>query len=409
MSDLPGTSETPPPSSIKGSVIEKANRKLRLGMVGGGRGAFIGSIHRMAARLDDRFQLVAGALSSDKDNAKASALDLNIDSDRAYLSYSEMLEAERRRPDRIDVVSIVTPNHLHFEISKAFLEAGIHVICDKPMTFSLDEAIELVRIVRQSGLVFVLTQNNTGYLMVRQARAMVREGLLGNIRVVRVSYVQDWLTTGIEKSGQKQAAWRMDPRLAGSGGCIGDIGVHAFNLAAFITGLELESVCADLKSYGHGRSLDDNANVLLRYKGGATGTLWASQVAPGNNNELSIGVYGEKGGLTWNGEFNDYLRFTPYGEATRTITRGGPGANAVAAHATRMPPGHPEGYIEGFANLYSNAADLILARINGDSADPMSCDLPTVVDGARGLKFITACVESSRCGGVWTNASLDDL
>ena len=305
MSELPGESESPVPSSIKGSAIGKGHRKLRLGMVGGGRGAFIGAIHRMAARLDDRFQLVAGALSSDKDKAKASALDLNIDSDRAYRSYSEMVQAERRRPDRIDVVSIVTPNHLHFQVSKAFLEAGIHVMCDKPMTVSLEEALELVRIVRQSGLVFVLTQNNTGYPMVRQARAMVREGLLGKIRVVRVSYLQDWLTTGIEKSGQKQAAWRMNPRLAGSGGCIGDIGVHAFNLAAFITGLELESVCADLKSYGYGRSLDDNANVLLRYKGGATGTLWASQVARGNNNELSIGVYGEKGGLTWNGEFND--------------------------------------------------------------------------------------------------------
>jgi predicted dehydrogenase len=409
MSDLPAENEKPFTSSIKGSAIDKSKRKLRLGMVGGGRGAFIGAIHRMAARLDDRFQLVAGALSSDKHNAKASALDLNIDSDRAYMSYSEMLEAERRRPDGIDVVSIVTPNHLHFEISKAFLEAGINVICDKPMTVSLDEAIELVRIVRQSRLVFVLTQNNTGYPMVRQARAMIREGRLGHIRVVRVSYVQDWLTTEIEKSGQKQAAWRMDPRLAGSGGCIADIGVHAFNLAAFITGLELESVCADLKSYGDGRILDDNANVLLRYKGGATGTLWASQVAPGNNNELSIGVYGEKGGLTWNGEFNDHLRFTPYGEAPRIITRGGPGANAVAAHATRMPPGHPEGYIEGFANLYSNAADLILERVKGDLANPMSRDIPTVEDGARGIKFITACVESSHRGGVWTDASLGDL
>lgn len=398
---------TAPSSAIRGSVIEQGRRKLRLGMVGGGRGAFIGAVHRMAARLDDRFQLVAGALSSDNENAKVSAQDFGIDIDRAYLSYAEMAEAEAKRAEGIDVVSIVTPNHLHFEVSKAFLEAGIHVICDKPMTLSLEEAVQLVKIVRKSELVFVLTQNNTGYPMVRQARAMVREGLLGEIRVVRVSYVQDWLATDIETSGQKQAAWRMNPKFAGIGGCVADIGVHAFNLAAFITGLELDSVCADLRSFVKGRTLDDNANVLLRYKSGATGSLWASQVASGNNNELSIGVYGDKGGLSWNGEQNDYLRFAPYGEAPRTITRGGPGANAVAAHATRMPPGHPEGYIEGFANIYSNAADLIWEKIDGLSIDPLSRDLPTVEDGARGLKFISACVESSNRGGAWTNAFLE--
>jgi predicted dehydrogenase len=402
----PDISQMPLSAAVKDTAIRRG-RKLRLGMVGGGRGAFIGAVHRMAARLDDRFDLVAGALSSDNENAKISAQDLGIDGDRAYLSYAEMAETERKREDGIDVVSIVTPNHLHFEVSKAFLEAGIHVICDKPMTLSLEEAVELVEIVRRSGLVFVLTQNNTGYPMVRQARAMVRQGLLGDIRVVRVSYVQDWLATDLETSGQKQAAWRTNPKFSGMGGCIADIGVHAFNLAAFITGLELDSVCADLRSFVKGRSLDDNADVLLRYQSGATGTLWASQVAPGNNNELSIGVYGDKGGLSWNGEQNDYLRFALYGEAPRTITRGGSGTDAAAAHATRMPPGHPEGYIEGFANLYSNAADLIWEKIDGSLIDPLSRDLPTVEDGARGLKFISACVESSNLGGVWTNACLE--
>lgn len=392
--------------AIQGSVTEQARRKLRLGMVGGGRGAFIGAVHRMAARLDDRFVLTAGALSADPANAAASAADLGIASDRAYASWADMAAQEARRPDGIDAVAIVTPNHLHFGPAKAFLEAGIHVICDKPMTLTLPESLELVRIVRDSKLVFVLTQNNTGYPMVRQARGMIREGALGAIRVVRVSYVQDWLATPLESTGQKQADWRTDPARSGAGGSVGDIGVHAFNLAAFMTGLELEEVCADLRSYVPGRRLDDNANVLLRYKGGATGTLWSSQVAPGNNNRLSIGVYGETGGLEWVGEDNDTLRYAPLGEPPRTIVRGGPGASGVAAHATRMPPGHPEGYIEGFANLYSNAADLIWAAKDGVAPDPLSSDLPTVEDGARGLAFIEACVESSRRGGVWTRASL---
>ncbi len=392
--------------AIQGSVTEQARRKLRLGMVGGGRGAFIGAVHRMAARLDDRFVLTAGALSADPANAAASAADLGIAPDRAYASWAGMAAQESRRPDGIDAVAIVTPNHLHYAPAKAFLDAGIHVICDKPMTLNLAESLDLVRIVRASNLVFVLTQNNTGYPMVRQARAMIRDGMLGAIRVIRVSYVQDWLATALETTGQKQADWRTDPARSGAGGSIGDIGVHAFNLAAFMSGLELEEVCADLRSYVPGRRLDDNANVLLRYKGGASGTLWSSQVAPGNNNRLSIGVYGETGALEWVGEDNDTLRYAPLGEPPRIIVRGGPGANGAAAHATRMPPGHPEGYIEGFANLYSNAADLIWAAKDGAPPNPLSADLPTVEDGARGLAFIEACVASSRNGGVWTRASL---
>ncbi|UWR12363.1 Gfo/Idh/MocA family protein [Sulfitobacter mediterraneus] len=387
--------------AIESFGTEQAARKLRLGMVGGGRGAFIGAVHRMAARLDDKWDIVAGALSADPENAKASGADLGLDPDRAYTSWQDMVKGESNREDGIDAVSIVTPNHLHFDVSKAFLEAGINVICDKPMTVTFAESQELVRIADASGVQFVLTQNNTGYPLVRQARAMVADGTLGDIQVIRTSYVQDWLTTALDAEGQKQAAWRTDPKLAGAGGSIGDIGVHAFNLAAFISGLELEEVCADLRSYVPGRQLDDNANVLLRYKGGATGTLWTSQVAPGNYNRLSIGIYGTKGGLEWVGEDNDNLYYTPFGEPTRTITRGGPGAMDVANAGTRMPPRHPEGYIEGFGNIYSNAAEMIWAAREGRDPDPFATDLPTVRDGATGLAFIEACVQSSNEGAVW--------
>ena len=393
--------------AIESFSHETTSRKLRLGMVGGGPGAFIGAVHRMAARLDDRYELVAGAFSADPRKTEAMARDLGVALDRAYATWQDMAERESRRDDAIDVVSIVTPNHLHFGPAKAFLEAGINVICDKPMTMNLREALDLIAVVRASGLVFVLTQNNTGYPMVRQARAMVREGQLGAIQVIRTSYVQDWLTTPLDQQGHKQALWRTDPNQSGAGGSIGDIGVHAFNLATFISGLELDSVCADLRSYVPGRRLDDNANVLLRFKNGATGTLWTSQIAPGNFNRLSIGVYGTKAGLEWVGEDNDNLTFAPFGEPVRTITRGGPGAHAVANHATRMPPRHPEGYIEGFANLYADAAELIWAKRDQRDPSPMATDLPTVEDGAGGLAFIDACVASSRNGGVWTQASLD--
>ncbi len=393
--------------AIESFGTEQAARRLRLGMVGGGRGAFIGAVHRMAARLDDKYTLVAGALSSTEENAKLSGADLGLDESRAYGSWEAMVEAERGRDDGIDVVSIVTPNKLHFAVAKAFLEAGIHVICDKPMTLTLDESRDLVKVADASGVVFVLTQNNTGYPMVRQARDMVRDGTLGDIQVIRTSYVQDWLTTALDAEGQKQAAWRTDPAQAGAGGSIGDIGVHAFNLAAFISGLELESVCADLRSYVPGRQLDDNANVLLRYRSGATGTLWTSQVAPGNYNRLSIGVYGTKGGLEWVGEDNDNLSYTPFGQPTRIITRGGPEARDVANRVTRMPPRHPEGYIEGFANIYTDAAELVWAMKDGREPDVGATSLPTVKDGAKGLAFIEACVASSRNGGVWTDVAAD--
>ncbi|AEI96224.1 Gfo/Idh/MocA family protein [Roseobacter litoralis] len=385
-----------------------AAKRLRLGMVGGGQGAFIGAVHRMAARLDDKFMLVAGALSADAERARASGAELGLDPERTYDSWTDMLEKEAARKDGIDVVSIVTPNHLHYDIAKAFLQKGIHVICDKPMTVTLEESLDLVRTADASGAVFVLTQNNTGYPLVRQARKMVADGTLGDLQVIRTSYVQDWLTTALDAEGQKQAAWRTDPAQAGAGGSIGDIGVHAFNLAAFISGLELEEVCADMRSYVPGRQLDDNANVLLRYKGGATGTLWTSQVAPGNYNRLSIGIYGTKGGLEWVGEDNDNLYYTPFGEPTRCITRGGPGAMDVANAATRMPPRHPEGYIEGFGNVYSNAAEVIWATKEARDPDPMATDVPTVRDGAKGLAFIEACVRSAKDGANWQKVAAVD-
>jgi len=390
--------------SIEGRDEATGSRQLKLGMVGGGQGAFIGAVHRMAVRLDGRFELVAGALSSDPETAHASAADLGISPDRSYASFEDMARQESERSDGIDAVAIVTPNNLHYSACKAFLRSGINVVCDKPLTVSMDEALDLARIVDESSLVFVLTQNNTGYPMVRQAREMIAAGVLGDVRIVRVSYVQDWLTTALELEGQKQAAWRMDPTQAGAGGAIADIGVHAFNLAEFMTGLKLESVCADLQSFGKGRELDDNANVLLRYEGGARGTLWATQIAPGKNNALTIGVYGDKGGIEWNGEENDYLRFTPLGEPPRIIARGGAGASEAAANATRMPAGHPEGYIEGFANLYALAADLISGSGNGG---PLTSDeLPGIKAGLSGMRFIAACLASSKDGGSWT--SLED-
>ena len=384
----------------------RLTRRLRLGMVGGGQGAFIGAVHRLSARMDDRYDLVAGALASDPARAKASAGELHIAEDRAYGTFAEMADAEAARPDGIDAVAIVTPNHVHHAAARAFIDRGIHVICDKPLTTTLDDALDLVRAVRESGVVFGLTHNYSGYPMVRQARAMVANGDLGTIRVVQVEYPQDWLSTRLEETGQKQAGWRTDPARSGPAGCVGDIGTHAAHLAEFVTGLELESVCADLSTFVAGRALDDNAHMLLRYKGGARGMLWASQVAAGNENALRLRVYGDKAGLSFSQEDPNRLWVTPLGEPPRLITRNGAGAGEDAARISRIPPGHPEGYLEGFANLYSDLAEQIGARIEGRDPDPAACLVPTVEDGARGVRFIGAAVESSRKGAVWVDASL---
>jgi predicted dehydrogenase len=392
--------------AIEGKGEGRLGRRLRLGMVGGGQGAFIGAVHRIAARLDDRYELVAGALSSDPKRAKASAAELGIPPERAYGSFHEMAEKEAARDDGIDAVAIVTPNHLHHPVAKAFLEAGIHVICDKPMTTTVDDALDLVETVRRTGLVFGLTHNYTAHPMVREARERVRSGELGTIRVVQVEYPQDWLTTKLEDTGQKQASWRTDPAQSGAGGAIGDIGSHAYNLAGFITGLEAESLCADLSTFVAGRRVDDNCNVLLRYQGGARGMLWACQVAPGNENALRVRVYGDQGGLEWEQERPDILRLFPFGRPRQTITRGGAGAGPAAAAVSRIPPGHVEGYLEAFANIYTGCAELITARLEGREPDPAARLVPSVEDGARGVRFITAAVESSSRGGVWTELSI---
>ncbi len=387
---------------VHATAIEGLGRRLRVGMVGGGRDAFIGAVHRMAMRLDDLIEFTAGALSADPEKARASAADLGLAADRTYTDYRDMAAKEALRPDGVEAVVIVTPNHLHYPVAKTFLEAGIDVICDKPLSTSLEEARLLVKLTRRSGLVFTVTLNNTGYPMVRQAREMIAAGDLGALRVVHASYIQDWLTQPIDAEGQKQAEWRTDPARAGASACLADIGVHAHNLALFVTSLEVEAVAADLATFVPGRRLDDNAHVLLRFAGGARGVLTASQVAVGNLNNLTLKVYGERAGLEWSGEQPETLRFTPYGEPTRTLQRGGPGNTPLAREGSRMPGGHPEGYVEGFANIYRGAAELVAARRAGREPGSSASITPTVEDGARGIAFVEAAVASSRNGGAWT-------
>ncbi len=386
--------------AISGSKDGRPAR-IRLGMVGGGRDAFIGAVHRIASRIDDRFELVAGAFSSTPEKSKASAADLGIAPDRAYGDFTEMAKREARLKNGIEAVAIVTPNHMHFTPAREFLKRGIHVICDKPLTSTLGDAKKLVKVSESSGALFVLTHNYTGYPLVRQAREMVAAGELGEIRLVQAEYPQDWLTV---EQDNKQAQWRTDPARSGAGGAIGDIGTHAFNLASFVSGLELESLAADLQSFVPGRKLDDNCHVMLRWKGGARGMIWASQVAPGNENGLRLRIYGTKGGLEWLQANPNYLHYSPFGEPTRILTRGGAGTGAAAARVTRVPPGHPEGYLEAFATIYTEAAEAIHARREGRQADP-SVIYPTVQDGLKGMQFVDACVRSSARNAAWVGIS----
>jgi len=377
--------------------------KIRLGMVGGGSGAFIGAVHRIAARLDNHYQLVAGALSSHPDIAEQSAKNLGIASERSYSSYIDMAEAEAARPDGIEAVSIVTPNHLHFPIAKAFLAAGIHVICDKPMTCSLSEALQLEQLAKQSGKLFVLTHNYSAYPMVRQAQHMVADGLLGKLRVIQVEYAQDWLTSAAEKTGNKQAEWRSDPKRSGPAGCLGDIGTHAFNLACFISGLQLQQVSAELNTFVEDRALDDNVHAMLRFEQGVRGMLWSSQVAPGNENGLRIRIYGSDGGLEWAQEQPNQLLYSPFAQANRILTRAGYGYQAAGEHLVRTPSGHPEGYLEAFSNIYSETAQAILETRAGATAEQALANslLPGVSEGVDGLKFINAVIQSSQHNGKW--------
>jgi predicted dehydrogenase len=366
-------------------------------MVGGGNDAFIGGVHRIASRIADRYELVAGALSSTPEKSQASGAAIGLPEDRIYDDFKSMAIREAELEDGIEAVAIVTPNHVHYMAAHEFLQRGIHVICDKPLTSTLEDASKLVNAAEESDALFVLTHNYTGYPMVRQAREMIAANELGNIRVVQVEYAQDWLT---EQQSFKQAEWRTDPARSGAGGCTGDIGTHAFNLTCFITGLEVESIAADIQAFVDGRQIDDNAHVMMRFNGGARGMLWASQVAPGNENALRIRVFGDKGGLEWAQEDPNYLWFTPLNEPKRLLTRNGAGTGEAAARMSRIPPGHPEGYLEGFANIYSEAADAIIAKRTGDSP-PSEVMYPSVGDGLRGVQFIDACVRSSASNAAW--------
>nr|WP_315426249.1 Gfo/Idh/MocA family oxidoreductase [uncultured Albidiferax sp.] len=380
------------------------SRKLRYAMVGGGRDAFIGAVHRKAAALDGQIELVAGALSANPDKARASGRDLFLTDDRNHGSWQELLADELKRPahERIDFVSIVTPNHLHFPVAQAFVDAGFHVVCDKPLVHTSAQALALVAAVQRQGTVFGVTHNYTGYPLVRQMREMVRSGVIGTIRKVIVEYHQGWLATAVEATNNKQAAWRMDPAQSGLAGAMGDIGSHAENLLTTVTGLEIEAICADLSAMGAGRTLDDDANMLLRLKGGARGVLMASQICVGSENDLRLRVFGTEGTLDWSQENPNRLLHTPLNEAPRTLTRGGPGLCEAAVHASRLPSGHPEGFIEAFANIYLGVAADIRARLAGLAPDAIAADYPRVEDGARGVRFIEKVLESSRSTQKWT-------
>ena len=382
-------------------------RKLRYAMVGGGRDAFIGAVHRKAAALDGQIELVAGALSASPDKARASGRDLFLADERNHGSWQELLADELQRPahERIDFVSIVTPNHLHFPVAQAFVDAGFHVVCDKPLVHTSTQALALVAAVQRQGTVFGVTHNYTGYPLVRQMREMVRSGAIGTIRKVIVEYHQGWLATAVEATSNKQAAWRMDPAQSGMAGAMGDIGSHAENLLTTVTGLEIEAICADLSAMGAGRTLDDNADMLLRLKGGGNvvrGVLMASQICVGCENDLRLRVFGTEGTLDWSQENPNRLVHTPLNEAPRTLTRGGPGLCEAAIRASRLPSGHPEGFIEAFANIYLGVAADIRARLAGVAPDAIAADYPRVADGARGVRFIEKVLESSRSAQKWT-------
>jgi predicted dehydrogenase len=381
------------------------NRKLRMGLVGGGQGAFIGRVHATAAILDNRALLVAGALSSDAAKAKASAPDYDIKPERAYGSYKEMVEAEKKLPaeQRIDFVTVATPNHMHFEIAKAFAEAGFNVMCDKPLTFDLAQAEELAKVVDKTGVVFGVTHNYTGYPLVRQARDMIKAGELGEINAIRAFYIQGWLRTRLEQGNQKQASWRTDPKKSGAAGCFGDIGTHAYNLGRFITGLIPDKISCNLKTFEKGRALDDYGSAVVRYTNGALGIVTASQISHGRENDLWIEVDGTKGALEWHQEEPNKMWLRVNGQPHRLFTRD-PNAPFMTDHgklSCRLPSGHPEAFFEAFANIYTAAYADMVARADGKKVDHAKSLYPNVADGVDGMNFITQCVTSSAEDGAW--------
>ena len=380
-------------------------RKLRYAMVGGGRGAFVGAIHRHAMALDGQYELVAGALSATPDKARASGADLGLADDRNHGDWRQLLDDELKRPpgERIDLVAIVTPNHAHYDVARAFVDAGFHVVCDKPLVHTSAQADDLVARVAARGTVFAVTYNYTGYPMVREARELVRTGAIGQVRKVVVEYHQGWLAGALETTHNKQSAWRVDPALGGPAGAMADIGSHAENLVATVTGLELESLCADLTAFGAGRALDDDASLLLRFKGGARGVMSASQIAVGNENDLRLRVIGERGMLDWRQEEPNVLAHSPIDGPRRILTRNAPWLSDAAKRACRLPPGHPEAFIEAFANLYVGvAADLRARDATGQPLSASDAEYPRIEDGARGVRFIERTVASAGSAAKWT-------
>jgi predicted dehydrogenase len=388
-------------------VTARLGRRLRLGVVGGGGATSVGEIHRVAARLDDRWEIVASVMSSDSERSRAQGLALNIPADRAYGTFEEMIAAEAGREDRCDALAVMTPNDVHHAQCSAALESGFDLFCDKPMTNSVEEAVNLVHRVRESGLVFCLTHCYAAYPMVRQARAMVQEGVLGKIRLIEAEYLEGELAEPVNPDAYGRMPWRQDPEQTGPSLVLGDLGTHAYNLACYVSGLEAESLCAEVTRFMPGRKVDDNAAMLLRYPNGARGMMWVSQVAAGAEEYLSVRVFGEHGMVEWHQPNPNDLHYRPQTAAAQILTRGGPGLAPAAYRAGRAYRGNPEGYHEAFANLYSDAAEAIVARRTGSPADPLALDFPTVEDGAKGMKMIEAAVKSSAQGGVWTDCTLD--
>lgn len=385
------------------ATIHPTQRKLRMGMVGGGAGAFIGGVHRMAAALDQQIELVAGCFSRDPSNTAATGRLLSLDPDRCYASYEDMAEREAALPDdqRIDFVAIVTPNHLHLPVALKFLKHGFHIVCDKPMTLDVREARELVAAVERSGLVFALTHNYTGHALIRHARELFRNGSMGQVRKVIVEYLQDFLVHAHEKEGHKQASWRVDPAQSGLGGTLADVGCHAFNLLEFVIGPEVRAICADKSTFMPGRTLDEDANILLRLRDGGKGVLTISQVATGEENALTLRVYAERGAIKWSQENPNSLEVLEYGRERRTLTRGSGYLSNAAKKVTRVPPGHPEGYLEAFATIYSGFAQAVRAHAAGKPLRMSDYAFPNAHDGLRGMEFIETAVSSSNAGAAW--------
>ncbi len=386
---------------IEGSADSNTAAALRYGMVGGGQGAFIGDVHRKAIGLDGLARIAAGCFSRSVDNTRATGRSLGITEDRLYATYEEMADKESKRADKIDFVVIVTPNGQHYGAAKAFLSRGIHVVCDKPLTFEVAEAQELAELARKNKLLFAVTYTYTGYPAVKHAREMIKRGDIGDIRFVNAEYPQEWLATPAEKEGQKQAAWRTDPKQTGKSNCVGDIGSHIENMVSYVTGLRIKSVCARLDSFVPGRVLDDNATIMVEYDRGAKGLYWSSQIAVGYDNGLRFRVFGTKGSIQWSQENPNYLTVSKLGEPTVTLSRGRDGFYPHAQSYSRIPSGHPEGYFEAFANIYKTFAAALSAVKAGKAPTEAELDFPSAEMGIDGVKFIGKCVESSHKGAVW--------